>query len=158
MAHAVRPSVARRAGLAAALFAVGLAFAPGALADANVTNPPVNNADFDLGSDAVKAKQWDTAVYHLAIAAKAEPANADVQNLLGYAYRNQRKFDLAFKHYNEALRLDPKHRGAHEYIGEAFVLTGDKASARQHLEALERICGKGCEEYQDLARAIAQAR
>lgn len=158
MTHAARATIAVRMLFATVLLVAGVAGAPAALADANVTNPPVNNADFDLGSDAVKAKQWDTAVYHLSIAAKAEPANADVQNLLGYAYRNQRRFDLAFKHYNEALRLDPKHRGAHEYIGEAFVLTGDKASARQHLESLERICGKGCEEYQDLARAIAQAK
>ena len=81
-----------------------------------------------------------------------------MQNLLGYAYRNQRKYDLAFVHYKEALRLDPKHRGANEYIGEAYVLVGDKAKAQEHLAALERICGKGCEEYQDLARAIAQAK
>jgi len=87
-----------------------------------------------------------------------EPTNADAQNLLGYAYRNQRKYDLAFVHYKEALRLDPKHRGANEYIGEAYVLVGDKAKAQEHLAALERICGKGCEEYQDLARAIAQAK
>ena len=118
----------------------------------------MNSADFDIGFDAVKAKDWDRAVYHLAIVAKAEPANADAQNLLGYAYRNQKKFDLAFKHYNEALKLDPKHKAAHEYVGEAYVLTGNKAKAQEHLAALERICGKGCEEYQDLARAIAQAK
>ncbi len=110
------------------------------------------------GLHAVKSKNWDEAVKYLGSAARAEPANADAQNLLGYAYRNQRKFDLAFKHYGEALRLDPKHKGAHEYIGEAYVLTGDKAKAQEHLAALDRICGKGCEEYQDLARAIAQAK
>jgi len=148
----------RRSVFAVAAFALGLACAPSAFADANVTAPPVNNADFDLGSDAVKAKDWERAVHHLAIAAKAEPTNADVQNLLGYAYRNQRKFDLAFRHYKEALRIDPKHRGANEYIGEAYVLVGDRAKAQEHLAALERICGKGCEEYQDLARAIAQAK
>ena len=148
----------RRTICSVAAFALGLACAPGAFADANVTAPPVNSADFDLGSDALKAKDWDRAVYHLDIAAKAEPTNADVQNLLGYAYRNQRKYDLAFVHYKAALRLDPKHRGANEYIGEAYVLVGDKAKAQEHLAALERICGRGCEEYQDLARAIAQAK
>ncbi|MFO1314626.1 MAG: tetratricopeptide repeat protein [Burkholderiales bacterium] len=142
----------------AALVAAALAWGPAALADANVTAPPSSNADFDLGFEAVKARDWDRAVYHLAIAAKAEPANADVQNLLGFAYRNQKKLDLAFTHYREALRLDPNHRGAHEYIGETYLLAGDKAKAQQHLAALERICGKGCDEYQDLARAIAQAK
>jgi len=145
-------------GWAACLLALFVSCSPCAFGDANVTAPPVSNADFDLGSEAIKAKNWEQAVYHLDIAAKAEPANADVQNLLGYAYRNQRKFDLAFQHYREALRLDPKHRGAHEYIGEAYVLTGDKTKAQEHLAALDRICGRSCEEYQDLARAIAQAK
>ena len=142
----------------AGVLAFALLCSPAVFGDANVTSPPVNNADFDIGSDAVKSKNWDQAVYHLNIAAKAEPTNADAQNLLGYAYRNQRKFDLAFKHYGEALRLNPQHRGAHEYMGEAYVIVGDKAKAQQHLAALERICGKGCEEYQDLAKAIAQAK
>lgn len=140
------------------LLLLALAMPPLALADANVTAPPMNSPDFDGGADAIKAKDWDRAVYHLAIVVKNEPANADAQNLLGYAYRNQKKFDLAFVHYNQALKLDPSHRGAHEYAGEAYLLTGNKAKAQEHLAALERICGKGCEEYQDLARAIAQAK
>ena len=148
----------RSAAWAATLFALTLICSPAAFADAGVPNPAVNNVDFDIGADAVKSKNWDQAVYHLNIAAKAEPTNPDVQNLLGYAYRNQRKFDLAFKHYGEALRLNPQHRGAHEYIGETYVLIGDKVKAQQHLAALDRICGKGCEEYQDLAKAIAEAK
>ncbi len=144
--------------IAAALTAFALWLPAPARADANVTAPPVNNADFDLGADAIKTADWNRAIYHLNIAAGAEPANADVQNLLGYAYRKNSKLDLAFKHYREALRLDPAHRGAHEYIGEAYLQAGDKPKALQHLAALEKICGKGCEEYQDLARAIATAK
>ncbi len=140
------------------LCVLALAASPAVFADANVTAPPSMNADFELGSDAIKARNWDQAIYHLAIVAKAEPTNADVQNLLGYAYRNQKKYELAFKYYGEALRLNPQHRGAHEYIGETYLLTGDKAKAQMHLAALDKICGKGCEEYQDLARAIAQAK
>jgi Flp pilus assembly protein TadD len=141
-----------------ALLACAALAAPLAQADANLVSPPVNNADFDIGADAIKSREWDRAVHHLEIAARAEPANADVQNLLAYGYRNQNKLDLAFKHYREALRLDPSHRGAHEYIGEAYLMRGDKAKAQEHLAALERLCGKGCEEYQDLARAIATAK
>jgi Flp pilus assembly protein TadD len=129
-----------------------------AVADANVTAPPINNADFELGMQAVQTKDWATARYHLEIAAAAEPANPDILNLLGYTYRNQKEYVLAFRHYREALRLDPQHKGAHEYIGEAYVLTGDKAKAREHLQALERICGQQCEEYIDLARAISRAQ
>jgi len=142
----------------AVLVAIALGWGGAAFGDANVTAPPQSNADFDLGLEAVKARDWDRAVAHLAVAAKAEPGNADVQNLLGFAYRNQKKLDLAFAHYREALKLDPNHRGAHEYIGEAYVIAGDKAKAQQHLAALERICGRNCDEYRDLARAIAQAK
>jgi Flp pilus assembly protein TadD len=129
-----------------------------ALANGTPETPPPLNADYEIGVSAVKAKDWDRALYHLNIAARAEPSNADVQTELGYTYRNQRKFDLAFQHYNEALRLNPSHRGAHEYIGEAYVMVGDKARARLHLDALERICGKQCEEYEDLQKAILAAK
>ncbi len=116
------------------------------------------NADYEVGASLVKQQDWPRAIASLTSAARSEPANADVQNLLGYAYRKQGKLDLAFRHYHEALRLDPKHRGAHEYIGEAYLLAGNKAKAEQHLAELEKLCGKGCEEYQDLARAIAAAQ
>ena len=76
--------------------------------------------------------------------------------MLGYANRKSGNLDLAFKHYNEALRLDPKHRGAHEYIGEAYLMKGDVAKAKDHLAALDRICFFGCEEYSDLKKAIAE--
>jgi Flp pilus assembly protein TadD len=128
-----------------------------AFADAAVTQP-VSNPDFEFGVEAIRAKEWDKAVTHLASYVKIDPVSADAQNLLGYAYRNQKKYDLAFRHYNEALRLDPSHKGAHEYIGEAYVIVGNKAKAQEHLAALERICSKRCDEYQDLARAIAQAK
>ena len=128
-----------------------------AFADAAVTQP-VSNPDFEFGVEAIKARDWDKAIAHFTTYARIDPANADAQNFLGYAYRHQKKYDLAFRHYNEALRLDPSHRGAHEYIGEAYVLVGDKAKAQEHLAALERLCTKRCDEYQDLARAIAQGK
>ena len=143
------------AGWAAGLFALALLGSPMAFADANIPPSPTNNADFDLGAEAIKAKSWDEAIKFLQSAARTEPANADVQNLLGYAYRNQKKFELAFRHYGEALRLDPKHRGAHEYIGEAYLQVNDLPKAREHLAALDRICFFGCEEYTDLKKAVA---
>ena len=74
---------------------------------------------------------------------------------LGYAYRHEGKYDVAFDHYRAALQLDPKHRGAHEYIGETYLLTGNKAKAREHLAALERICGTQVRGVPDLQKAIA---
>ena len=139
------------------LFVLALALPGAALADAAVTQP-VSNPDFEFGVEAIKAKDWDKAIAHFTTYANIDPVNADAQNFLGYAYRHQKKYELAFRHYNEALRLDPSHKGAHEYIGEAYLVVGDKAKANEHLSALERICTKRCDEYQDLARAIGQAK
>ena len=98
------------------------------------------------------------AIDNLNVALVAEPTNADLQNWLGYAYRHEGKYNAAFEHYRAALQLEPKHRGAHEYIGETYLLTGNKAKAREHLAALERICGTKCDEYRDLQKAIASAK
>jgi tetratricopeptide (TPR) repeat protein len=89
---------------------------------------------------------------------KAEPGNADAHNLLAYSYRKSPSPDLAkaFEHYNIALRLNPRHKGAHEYIGEAYLMDRKPAEAEKHLAELEKICGnRSCEEYADLAKSIA---
>jgi Flp pilus assembly protein TadD len=86
------------------------------------------------------------------------PDNADVQNYLGYAYRNLGQFDSAFKHYKQALVLDPRHRGAHEYIGETYLIIGDLAGAERHLAALREICLLPCEELDDLQKAVVAFR
>src|SRR2546422_10275801 len=62
----------------------------------------------------------------------------------------------AEKFYNEALRIDPKRRGALEYSGELYLQTGDLAKAEQRLSALDKACRFGCAEYSDLKKAIAQ--
>ena len=41
--------------------------------------------------------------------------------------------------YEKALAIDPKHRGAHEYIGEAYLMLGDVAKAKRHLAALDAM-------------------
>ena len=58
----------------------------------------------------------------------------------------------------QALRLNPRHRGAHEYIGEAYLMVDDVPKAEEHLAALKRICLIACEEYEDLEKAIADYR
>ncbi|MCF8159593.1 MAG: tetratricopeptide repeat protein [Polaromonas sp.] len=107
---------------------------------------------------AVDAKNWQRALTELRAALQAAPDNADVHNLLGFSYRKQAKPDLpkAFEHYRQALKLNPTHRGAHEYIGEAYLMDNKPAEAERHLAELEKICGnRSCEEYADLAKAIA---
>jgi hypothetical protein len=62
----------------------------------------------------------------------------------------------AMRHYQRALTLNPRHRSAHEHLGEAYLVQGALIKAEEHLAALERICLIPCEEYDDLKRAIAE--
>ena len=110
--------------------------------------------NIERGKQAIEAGDWDRAATFLERAAESNPRNADVFNLLAYSYRHLDRLDDAFENYARALDLDPKHLGAHEYIGEAYLMVGDLAKAEDHLAALTEICGS-CEETEELAEAIA---
>ena len=112
--------------------------------------------DFAAGKRAIVAGDWTGAIKTLMSAGLRDDRNADIQNYLGYAYRRLRQLDLAMLHYRQALILNPRHRSAHEHLGEAHLVQGDLAKAVEHLDALERICLIPCEEYDDLKRAIAE--
>lgn len=103
----------------------------------------------------IEQKDWRGALVELKTALRKDRRNPDVHNLMGYSYRKSGQLDDAFESYRAALRLDPKHRGAHEYIGEAYLLSHQPDKARAHLAVLKDICGEGCVQYQDLARAVA---
>ena len=88
----------------------------------------------------------------------ADPNNANYHNLYAYSLRKGPNPDmnLVFKHYNEALRLDPKNKGAHEYIGEAYLMVGNVAKAKEHLGQLDKLCFFSCAEYADLKKSISE--
>jgi Flp pilus assembly protein TadD len=112
------------------------------------------NPDYVAGKAAVDAKNWKAAIDSLSKAAARDAGNADVQTLLAYSYRHAGQYKEAFDHYNEALRLDPRHRGAHAYMGEAYLLTNDLPRAEEHLAALNKLCVFSCEEYTELKQSI----
>ena len=112
--------------------------------------------DYAAGKQAMEKKNWSEAIKRYQVAAKRNPENADLQNSLGYSYRNVGQMDLAFKHYLRAIELDPRHRGAHEYIGEAYLMVKNLGKAEEHLAALEKICLLSCEELDDLKKKVAE--
>jgi Flp pilus assembly protein TadD len=114
--------------------------------------------DYAAGARAIEAKDWKSAIGHLRSASLRDTRNADIQNQLAYAYRNTGELDLAFKHYNRALELNPRHRGAHEYLGEAYLMVGNRAKAEEHLAALKKICLLPCAELGHLEKRIADYR
>ena len=109
-------------------------------------------------SAATKRADWAAAQGLLKDALAASPQNAGYHNLYAYSIRKGANPDmnLVFKHYNEALKIDPKHRGAHEYIGEAYLMVGNVEKAKEHLGTLDKLCFFPCSEYTDLKKAIAE--
>ncbi len=128
------------------------------LAHANMGDVDVeasDNADLKAGREAIDKQDWNAAVDHLSKAAAAEPNNADARNWLGFANRKLGNMEAAFAAYDEALRLDPANRHAHEYVGEAYLMVGDLDKAELHLAELQKLCTPiPCEEHKELKRAI----
>ena len=104
----------------------------------------------------IAAKQWRGAIDELNKI--NDKGSADWNNLMGYSLRKADAANAAEaeKFYNEALRIDPRHRGALEYSGELYLITGNLAKAEERLAALDKACFLPCEEYSDLKKAIAQ--
>jgi tetratricopeptide (TPR) repeat protein len=111
--------------------------------------------DFKAGKKALGAEDWKGAIAAFELAALRDPLNADIQNYIGYAYRRLRQLGPAIGHYQQALVLNPRHRSAHEHLGEAYLVLGKPAKAEELLTALEDLCLIPCEESDDLKRAIA---
>ena len=131
--------------------------APAGAVDTDPSPPP--SGDYAAGKKAIEARDWNGAIASLTKAAQRDSRNADIENLLGYAYRNSGQLDPALQHYQRALQIDPRHLGAHEYIGEAYLMASNPAKAEEHLAALKRYCPTAaCEPYEDLRKKIETYR
>jgi Flp pilus assembly protein TadD len=138
----------------AGLLASGSVLAAGDPVVSSTPKDPV----LEKANAATARKDWATAQSVLKDAVATNPNNASYHNLYAYSIRKGANPDmnLVFKHYNEALRIDPQHRGAHEYIGEAYLMVGNVAKAKEHLSQLDKLCFFPCVEYTDLKKAIAE--
>ncbi len=142
--------------LAASSF-TGAAFAAGGSPD---PEPPWGPSDpvMEKVNALTTKRDWPGAILVLRDAVTASPQNAEYHNMYAYSIRKSANpnMNLVFKHYSEALRLKPDYRGAHEYIGEAYLMVNNLPKAKEHLARLDRLCTFGCEEYTDLKKAVAQ--
>ena len=121
---------------------------------------PVVRTDpvLEQATKTIAAKDWPQAQALLKDAIARNPSNADYHNLYAYSIRKGANPDMSqvFQHYNEALRLDPRHRGAHEYLGEAYLMVGNLPKAKEHLSALDKLCFFPCSEFAELKKAVAE--
>ena len=139
----------------AAIVLSGPTFAMGSSSDqpeATKSGPPT---DYSRAKAMIEAKNFKEAIPLLQQVVAKEPKNADAYNLLGYATRKSGDPNGSLQYYTTALQIDPKHLGANEYIGEAYLMLDKLPQAEQQLARLDQLCMFGCVEYRTLKAAIA---
>ena len=98
-------------------------------------------------------KKYLKAIKYLEQSNQIEPEKPDTLNYLGYALRKTGNFEAAEKFYLEGLKIDPKHVGINEYLGELYIATNRLDKAKERLKVLETC---NCEEYSELKNLINQ--
>ena len=135
------------------VMSTGPAAAMGSSSDANIGAKA--NPDYAEAEKLIKAKDYKGAVPLLEKVVKDEPKNADAINYLGYATRHLGDNTKALAYYETALAINPDHRGANEYLGQLYLILGDLPKAEERLARLDKICFFGCEEFDELKKAVA---
>ena len=97
-------------------------------------------------------KRYEKAQKLLLQSNKKYPNKPDTLNYLGFTTRKLGDFENGEKYYLQGLKIDPKHIGINEYLGELYVATNRHNLAVGRLEVLE---GCNCKEYDDLKAIIA---
>ena len=145
--------------LAVALLTIALACTvrPVAADPPRSSEPAVQeDAKYAEGVAAVKRRDYPTAIRCFEDVVARDDRNANAYNWLGYSIRQSGDATRSILVYEKALAIDPKHKGAHEYIGEAFLVLGNLAKAKEHLAILDKLCFLPCEEYSDLKKAVRE--
>ena len=116
---------------------------------------PATDPNFGRAKAMIEAKDYKGALPLLQQVVAKEPKNADAYNLMGYALRKSGDPNGSLQYYTQALSIDAKHLGAHEYIGEAYLMLDQPQQAEQHLARLNSLCVFGCLEQRTLKAAVA---
>lgn len=109
----------------------------------------------DKARDLIAKGELKKATDQLNKVVTQDKRNADAWNLLGYSWRKLDKNKKSRTAYAKALKLDPQHKGALEYQGELFIKIGELDKANANLEKLKTLCPSGCQELENLEKALA---
>lgn len=146
--------------LAATMTAMALSLSTPVLAaggGSSMETPAAKPADPNFGraKAMIEARDYQNALPLLQQVVAKDPKNADAYNLMGFAMRKSGNPQGSLQYYQQALAIDARHIGAHEYIGEAYLMLDRLADAEQHLARLDSLCTFGCTEYRMLKAAVA---
>jgi len=117
----------------------------------------MGGSPLDGARGAIAQKNWVGALDSLRAIAPDQASSADFHNLMGYVLRHQSQPNMVsvLDHYDRALAIDPGHRQAREYLGEAWLMLHCPVQAAEQLATIQGLCGStDCEEWQDLQAAL----
>jgi len=158
-----------RSSLSALCLLLLVSFAVPALAimsDAENLPQAPQDADYAAGLAAVQRADWQSVLDAMARVVARRPWDDEAYTLMGFASRKLGNYRQSLAHYQQALSLNPHHRGALEYLGEAYVEMGCLAQAGEMLGRLETACRRllsatasadwqaQCHEWSELQAAI----
>lgn len=110
---------------------------------------------YQQGRALAKEGHYEWALEVLALIQNQEDPR--VLNYTGYSHRKAGRLEIGISYYRKALAIDPNFNLAREYLGEGYVSAGRIDLAQAELSEIGARCGTTCEEYRDLAKAIATA-
>ena len=143
------------------IFLTSNSYAAGSDSDSSKTETKYDKAvthikvakNFEKKDKLEKAKKrYEKAQKLLLQSNKKYPNKPDTLNYLGFTTRKLGDFENGEKYYLQGLKIDPKHIGINEYLGELYVATNRHNLAVGRLEVLK---GCNCKEYDDLKAIIA---
>jgi len=99
-------------------------------------------------------KKFGKAIKKFESAVDRDPAYYQAWNMVGYCSRNLGDLKRAFSAYEKCLSIKPDYDEAHEYLGEAYIQSGDLAKAKIELAWLR---ANDSDEADELAEKIDEA-
>ena len=101
---------------------------------------PSGDPDYAAGKEAFQSQKWQIAIANLTMVVLRRPWHDNAHTMLGYSWRKLGNYDRAFEHYQTALTLNPRHRGALAYLGGAYLDLGRTADADATYRELAAVC------------------
>jgi tetratricopeptide (TPR) repeat protein len=156
--------------IAAATLVAGAAGPAGAIMSGEASRlAPSGDPDYAAGKAAFEREDWTAAIASLTVVLASRPWHDNAHTMIAYAWRKLGDHDLALEHYALALKRNPRHRGALEYLAETYLELGRRADADVVVLRLAEACDlvvmafdndgwkSGCEELNEV-KAVYAAR
>lgn len=86
---------------------------------------------------------YDSALYHFAIARKSQPNNSDLLSYIGFVQRRQGRFEEGLANIKKACELNPLSHYLATALGETYLLLRRYPEAEEHLDRAISLAPNG---------------